>query len=248
MARDILVEHKKIWDRKPVLREIYTDLYRRIFASIGPGLCLEIGGGSGWGKDLAGNEVISTDIVEVPWIDAVADAQRLPFSTSSFTSIIAVDVLHHIGHPKMFFEEAARVLCPGGRIVLVEPAITPVSWVFYNYFHEELVDMSVNPLADEVLSDVADPFDANQAIPSLIFGKYRGSFAEIFPELELVENRKISLFAYPLSGGFKSWSLLPARLVRPMLAMESMLLPLVGWLMAFRHMVVIEKRGSVQVK
>ena len=242
MARDILIEHKKIWDNKPVLREIYKDLYKRMMDSIGPGLCLEIGGGSGWGKDLVGSDLISTDIVEVPWIDAVADAQRLPFASSSFASIIGLDVLHHIGQPKMFFHEAIRVLRPGGRIVLVEPAITPVSWFFYYYFHEEPVDMSVDPLDDRVLSDVTDPFDSNQAIPSLIFGKYRESFSTLFPELKILENRKISLFAYPLSGGFKSWSLLPVRFVRPLISVESLLLPVLGSMMAFRHRVIIEKR------
>lgn len=244
MSRDILIEHRIIWDKKPVLREIYHDIYKRIFNSIKSGLCLEIGGGSGWGKDLMGNETVSTDIIEVPWVDAVADAQQLPFAASTFTSIIAVDVLHHIARPKIFFQEATRVLSPGGRIVLVEPAITPVSWFFYNYFHNELVDMSVNPLDDEELSDSADPFDSNQAIPTLIFGKYREYFSALFPELKLIENKKISLFAYPLSGGFQSWSLLPVWLVRPMIAMESMLLPIFGWLMAFRHIVIIEKRFS----
>ena len=102
--------------------------------------------------------------------------------------------------------------------------------------------MSVDPLDDRVLSDVTDPFDSNQAIPSLIFGKYRESFSTLFPELKILENRKISLFAYPLSGGFKSWSLLPVRFVRPLISVESLLLPVLGSMMAFRHRVIIEKR------
>jgi hypothetical protein len=42
-----LAEHARQWRRKPALREIYTDLHRRMSALCVPGLTLEIGGGSG---------------------------------------------------------------------------------------------------------------------------------------------------------------------------------------------------------
>ena len=54
----------------------------------------------------------------------------------------------------------------------------------------------------------------------------------------------LSLFAYPLSGGFKSWSLMPYSWVRTILKIEEKLLPILGRLMAFRLMVVLEKDGS----
>jgi hypothetical protein len=54
----------------------------------------------------------------------------------------------------------------------------------------------------------------------------------------------LSLFAYPLSGGFKSWSLLPHKWVYFVLKIEEKLLPILGRLMAFRLMVVLEKDGS----
>jgi 2-polyprenyl-3-methyl-5-hydroxy-6-metoxy-1,4-benzoquinol methylase len=42
-----------------------------------------------------------------------------------------VDVLHHLEFPVVFFREAARVLRPGGRVLMVEPAITWGSSFFY---------------------------------------------------------------------------------------------------------------------
>jgi len=63
--------------------------------------------------------VVSTDILPAPWLDALADAQRLPFAAASFDNIEMFDVLHHLDQPRMFLQEAERVLRRGGRIVMV---------------------------------------------------------------------------------------------------------------------------------
>jgi len=52
----------------------------------------------------------------------------------------------------------------------------------------------------------------------------------------------LSLFAYPLSGGFRRWSLIPAFLVRPLLLVEDGLLIVLGPVMAFRLLVTLERR------
>jgi hypothetical protein len=49
--------------------------------------------------------------------------------------------------------------------------------------------------------------------------------------------------AYPLTGGFRPWSLIPAALVRPALRIESALAPVLGPLCAFRMLVVMERRA-----
>src|SRR4051812_7040079 len=109
MTEKVLHEHRDTWARKPVLRAIYNDFYTRVADASKPGVSLEIGGGSGNLKDFA-SSVVSTDIVFTLWLDAVADAQALPFSDASFSNIVAVDVLHHIERPKRFLYEARRVL------------------------------------------------------------------------------------------------------------------------------------------
>ena len=216
--------------------------YRLVWDGCRPGRTLEIGGGSGNLKNFV-PEVVSTDILSAPWLDAVADAQRLPFAAGAFDNVVLFDVLHHIERPRMFLDEAARVLRPGGRIVMVEPAITPVSGLFYRNFHPEPVIMSADPLLDGPLDPARDAFEANQAIPTLLFSRQQARFATEFPVLRLTESRRLALFTYPLSGGFRPWSLLPARLVRPILGIERWLEPVLGWFMAFRMIVVIERRA-----
>lgn len=232
---------RRQWEQKPVLREVYADLYRRMAAVLVSGPTLEIGGGSGNLKAYA-PEVYSTDLLEAPWLDAIADAQALPFMPSSFDNIVLFDVLHHLPRPRAFFNEAARVLRKGGRIIMVEPAITPLSGVFYRLLHPEPVDLNVDPLADPEEGKVQrDAFEANQAVPTLLFRRRHSEFQQAFPQFKLRETSFLSLLTYPLSGGFRSWSLIPAGAVPALLRLEDALLPLLGPLMAFRMFVVLER-------
>jgi SAM-dependent methyltransferase len=199
----------------------------------------QFGGGSGNFKEFAA-DVLSSDIAFAPWLDLVADAQRLPLAPQSVANIVMFDVLHHIEFPKIFFAEAARVIAPCGRIVMVEPAITPASWPFYRFVHPEPVQMGDDPLADGTPDARRDAFDANQAFPSLLVGRFRRRFAELFPMLRLQRTEWLSLFAYPLSGGFQPWSAIPAAWVAPVIKLETALAPLLGRLMAFRMLIVID--------
>lgn len=243
MRRSILDEQRLRWAAKPQLRTIYADYYRQLVYSCKSGSTLEVGGGSGNLKAYAG-DVISTDIVAAPWLDAIADAQALPFASSSLGNVVGVDVLHHIERPCRFLTEVQRVLQPGGRLVMLEPAITPLSWLFYRFLHPEPLMLSADPLGDGALDPGRPPFDANQAIPTLLFGRHRQRMERMFPLLRVVELRYLSLIAYPLSGGFRRWSLIPAAIVAPLLRLEQSLAPVLGRLMAFRLFVVMERLHS----
>ncbi len=233
---------RQTWEDKPVLRAIYRDYYRRIVERCRPGRTLEVGGGSGNLKTML-PDVVSSDIVDLPWLDVTADAQALPFTDASFANIVAVDVLHHIERPVRFLREAARVLSSGGRLILLEPAITTLSHPFYHRFHPEPVDMAADPLADGPLSPDRDPFDANQAIASLLVRRHADALRQTVPDLSLAEARYLSLLAYPLSGGFRPWSLIPAGLVPAALWLERGLEPIVGRLMGFRLLLVLCRDG-----
>jgi SAM-dependent methyltransferase len=49
------------------------------------------------------------------------DIQRLPFRTGSFDLATANMVVEHVEHPALLFDEIARVLRPGGRLLLHTP-------------------------------------------------------------------------------------------------------------------------------
>lgn len=242
MTMEVLSAHRRVWRKKLVLRTIYADYYRRIVEKCIPGRSLEIGGGSGNLKEHL-SDVISTDIVPTPWLDVAADAQALPFSDGFFSNIIVVDVLHHIERPQRFFEEAERVLATGGRIVMIEPAITPISRLSY-LFTPEPVDMKADPFAEGELDPDRLPFDANQAIPTLIFDRKRAQLKRLFPSLKVKDVKNIGLFTYPLSGVFRPWCLIPSFLIHSLLRIENSLESLLGKWMAYRLFVVMEKGGN----
>jgi len=235
-------DYRAIWSEKPVLRVVYTNYYARMRAACIDGPTLEIGGGSGNMKDFAG-DVVSTDIVPADWLDTVCDAQALPFADASFANIVMVDVLHHIARPARFLTEAERVLRPGGRVIMVEPGITPLSSIFFRLFHDEPVDMREDPL-DQTPPPAKDPFEGNQALPTRLFGRDRNRLASRYPNLRLRQRRWLSLFAYPLSGGFRRWSALPAAFAPALIGLENLLSPLLGPLMGFRLFAVLEKTGE----
>jgi SAM-dependent methyltransferase len=234
-------DYRAIWNSKPSLRAVYTDIYQRMLAKTVPGPTLEIGGGSGNFKATVPH-TITSDIAMAPWLDLVCDAQRLPFADSAFANVVMVDVLHHIENPLRALIEMRRVLQPGGRLIACEPAITPLSGIFYRLMHPEPVDMSANPLTERQITTGRDPFESNQAIPTLLVGRYRDELKQAVPGLDLASVDRLSFLAYPLCGGFQRWSLLPLAMANPLLALEWKLRRLLGHLAAFRLLVVYEKR------
>ena len=237
-----LNEYLTAWDRKPVLRTVYNDFYDRIISVCAPGLTVEIGGGIGNLKQRLPN-VVATDIQFAPWLDCVADAQNLPLADGTVSNVVMVDVLHHIEFPAVFFRQVSRALRPGGRIIMIEPAITWGSTLFYRLIHHEPVRMSADPLVEGTPDPKRDPYDSNQAIPTLIATRERARFARMFPDLAIAQADWFSFLVYPLTGGFKPWSLISPGMAERVLRLERMLEPSLGRLAAFRVMLVVEKRA-----
>ena len=223
-----------------MLRLVYDDFYDRIAAACRPGLTIEIGGGIGNLKRRL-TDVVATDIQCAPWLDCVADAQRLPFADACAANIVMVDVLHHLEFPLVFFREAARVLRPGGRVLMVEPAITWGSSLFYRLLHHEPIRTSAEVLGEGNPDPRRDPYDSNQAIPTLLATRDRERFHRLFPALRLASVQWFSFAAYPLSGGFQSWSLIGEGVARRMLRIERALEPMLGPIFGFRMLLLVEK-------
>ena len=89
---------------------------------------LDVAGGTGaLAAALAGRvgEVTVVDVsaamlrhVEPPARPLVARAEALPFPDASFDLVTCVGALHHVESPTRALDEMARMLAPGGRIVL----------------------------------------------------------------------------------------------------------------------------------
>jgi SAM-dependent methyltransferase len=234
-------EARRAWAAKPALRYVYRDLYARIVSSLAPGNTLEIGSGASHLRDFL-DDVVTSDVLAGDGIDIVADAQQLPFPAGAFDNIVMLDVLHHIPRPALFFDEAARVLKNGGRLVVIEPAITPGSYLVYRFFHPEPFDLSADPLRDAPLSSER-PYDSNQAIPTLVATRRRQAFQQRYPELAIRDVRWLSFWAYPLTGGLRKWSLLSERMAKLLIRIEDQIPNYLGRWIAFRLMIVFQRQA-----
>ena len=171
MSYEILKKHRETWKKKEVLQRIYRDWYAQIIDNMMPqGPTLEIGGGGGNLKEFFPG-LISSDFTFCPWLDVNLDGHYLPFRSRSLANIVVIDVLHHLAKPVIFIKEAQRVLKKNGRLLMLEPCISPISYLIYNYLHQEDVDFTADIFSEEMWGggDLKNPFDGNMAIPSVMF-------------------------------------------------------------------------------
>jgi SAM-dependent methyltransferase len=240
-ASGTLQAQRAAWDRRPLLRLLYRDWFRRIERELSamPGPTVELGAGIGAFKEFR-PETVSTDALPSAWADAVVDAEELPYDDGSVANLVMVDVFHHLPRPGRFLSEAGRALAPGGRVVMVEPYCSPVSTPLYRRFHQERTDLSADPFGGDALSS-DEPFEGNQALPTLVFWRGLERYRAAHPELEVTHRERLALLAYPLSGGFTRRPLVPPRVGRALLAAERGL-AFAAPLMAFRCLVTLELR------
>jgi SAM-dependent methyltransferase len=231
--------HRQAWQSNEALRLLYGRWYGRVKEQLpAQGPWVELGSGPGFARDFI-PEMELTDVVQAPWHDRQVDASALPFAAGSVGALVLFDVLHHLPAPARFFAEAERVLRPGGRLVVCEPYVSPLSYPVYRFFHEERLEMGVDPLAE---GPAGDPFDANQAIPTLLFARRPDELARRFPALRLCSLERLAGPAYPAAGGFSRGPLLPLSLWRALLAVEDLLPAAAFRLVGFRMLAVLERR------
>lgn len=244
-AQEQLLRHRRVWEQKPILRRVYNEeFFARLVAARKPnGVSVEVGAGPGFFKQFA-QDTVSTDLIWCPWLDAIADAQQLPFRAGSVANVFGLDMLHHLATPMTFLGEVSRILVPGGRLILIEPWITPFSYLIFRFLHQERCDLSETPWLSNASGGSAGKmaFDGNQAIPYLLFGpKHRAETLKLLPELNLLALEPFCLFAYLLSGGFKAMNLLPEFLYPAVSKLERATCPLWRRFAALRVLLVLEK-------
>jgi SAM-dependent methyltransferase len=235
-------QHRRAWDTDEALRTLYGRWYGQVREELPPhelGPWLELGSGPGFAKNVI-PELELSDVVGAPWLQHELDAEQLPFEDGSLGALVLFDVLHHLPHPARFFAEAVRTLRPGGRVVMCEPYVSPVSYPVYRFIHEERCDLSVDPLADAAGTG-DDPFEGNQAIPTLLLRR-RDELERRFPELRIAGFQRFAGLAYPASGGFGRRTLLPMRLWKALLAIEDKLPEAAFRLIGFRMLAVLERQ------
>ena len=237
---DWVEKHRAAWERKSGLRDYYqTQIFDRIISEMNNGETLQLGTGPGlFARYHPG--MVNSDITDHDGVDVVADVHDLQFEDTSFDNIIGVDVLHHFARPGFALRECARVLRPGGRIILVEPWVGPMGWLFFKYIHHEDCAEVPDPWNEAFPGD-KKPMDGNAAIPTIVLHKRAAKFSDNAPELQIVKKQPFGSLSFILTGGFQNIGL-PAPVIRLLYKLENILPRPVLAFIAVRALFVLEKR------
>lgn len=236
MSRDRLEEHRRIWEGKPVLADVYAVWFEALLKTLSSrGPVLEVGAGPGFfsayaRQRLHGVHWVAMDIIETPWNDLRGDGQRLPFRGGAFQGIVALDLIHHLASPEGFFIEAVRVLAPGGRIAVIEPWVTPLSYPIYRWLHQEGCRSDIDPWNAFEAGASKEAFEGDAGVFTRLL---QGTPPDRWHRLGLRPPQLTVLngFAYLLSLGFRKRSLIPRRLAPLLLELDrraATLAPYVG--------------------
>jgi SAM-dependent methyltransferase len=236
-------ENRRAWRDKDVLRQAYGTFYRAIAAQLAPqqnGLNVELGSGMGNIKAYI-PDCITTDIFDNPWLDRVENAYKLSFANEEVANLILFDVWHHLEYPANALAEAARVLGPRGRLIVMDPAMSLAGKVVYGLFHHEPLRLKhtfpPRPIPMEIPSDL--PYFAAQS------SAHRLLELRLLPDLlrdwSTVYIQRITSFTYLASGGFRGRQLYPSLALPLMRRIDGFLGKWPG-LFAARLLVVLERK------
>ncbi|MEO5369846.1 MAG: class I SAM-dependent methyltransferase [Magnetococcus sp. DMHC-1] len=188
----------KIIQENRFLRHLYVEWYQNLKERApAQGQILELGSGAGFlGDFLPG--IITSEMFSLPGIRMVADGCQLPIADHALAAIILIDVFHHLQDVKKFLSEATRCVHPGGKILMIEPWVSPWSKWVYTHLHYEPFSLTegweVSPAYGPLSS-------ANNALPWIVFERDRQLFSELFPSWQIVSITPFMPFSYLLSGG-----------------------------------------------
>jgi SAM-dependent methyltransferase len=210
---EMTLRRRALAQRNACARFSFERWYRELGAAAATapeGCHVELGSGSGFlNRFIPG--LIKTDVVVLPFIDAVCFAEELPFLEKSVSVLAMINTLHHVGDVNAFFREASRVLVPGGVVVMVEPYVSHFSRFVYRYIHHEPFNPNV---ADWRLSPGGRLSNANDALPWVVFVRDRTRFERENPRLRIETVRPHTPLTHFLSGGVTTRPLAPLWAVR----------------------------------
>ena len=241
---EMLDEQEQAWNERPLLRSLYREWFAALAARMSrvPGVSVELGSGIGRFREVAPS-IVTTDVEPTPWTSRVADATELPFADGEVANLVldrrvsprrSAVALPRRGDASARARVAASLVLDPVLLARLDAALPSVPPRAHR-------PRRVAPFADDERVGSA-PLASNQARATLAFFRASDELAARWPQLHLVERKRLALLAYPLSGGFSGRRLVPDGIGRALQRAEGAL----GWaapLFAFRCLVVLERRG-----
>ena len=230
--------HARIIRTDPALHRLYALHYvmlRRALSGIPAGPVVELGSGGGFLKDVMPG-VVTSDVVPLSGVDQVIASAALPFEPASVAGLVLLNVFHHVPDPAAFLREADRVLVPGGRVAMIEPAHTMLWSRLYRACSPEPYDASSGwgfPASGRLTG-------ANVPQAWIVFRRDRDRYAREFPRLPVKSTSRHTCLGLLAAGGLRYRGPLPGALAPLLPVLEAACTPLRPFA-ASQMTVVLEK-------
>lgn len=240
---DEMLANRDGWERKPLLRECYAEYYREIGSHLLPpvfGPTLELGSGLGLVKEHIPH-CQTSDIFPNEWLDRVENAYAINQQDASLGNLILFDVFHHLEHPGSALREFARVLRPGGRLLIFEPDVSLLSRFIYGSFHHEPLGLGEDinwETQDETHKQEVRYYAAQGNAHRVFLKNHEMRWRESW---SAVETKRFSGLRYFASGGF-SGPYLYAPFLKPVLKAGDRLGSLFPSLFSARLLIVLQRK------
>jgi SAM-dependent methyltransferase len=238
-------ENRAHWERKPVLRRVYQAFYddiARWTLAGGDGVTLELGSGMGNIKE-ALPHCLTSDLFPNPWLDRVENAYVLNWPAQAVENLILFDVFHHLQYPGRALSEIARVVRPGGRLILFEPGMGLLPRLIMRLFHHEPLgfDQSLEWEAPQGFDPANQSYYAAQGNSWRIFVKEEGLAQHVLQDWKVLHIEPQPGWAWLMCGGLRGPQLYPDALL-PVVRLLEKVLRVLPAIFAGRLLVVLERR------
>lgn len=215
---DLVQKNAELNVRKPIVDWAYDRLYDRVLPFLPTDSKLPIVEFGSGHRDLSQRipNLIRTDIFEGPGITRVENAYDSSFGDQCAAAILATDVFHHLEYPLEALREWRRILAPGGRLILLEPALSLLGRLVYGPFHAEPIG---RPSAMQTGRPPAGfdpdqaPYYAAQGNGTFLFVDER-NHQQWARDWEPIRIERFAALYYVLTGGYTRPQLLPSAMLR----------------------------------
>lgn len=240
---DLLKQRQSIISNKG-LCSYFEFLYSLVSSELGDlEAILEVGAGAGISNLFLKNRILRTDFLAFPKFAVTGDCpmEQLPFSDASFEVVLAIDCIHHSTHPLKALAEFLRVLDNGGKIIIIEPYVSLLSYLPYRLFHHEKTNWNFKGnLFGEVALIVQNPAIGNQGVSRFLIECLQHKAHELLPNIK-TRIHYFSAISFFATGGVSRSFCTPPYIIKSIIAWETRFSQSIMKFLASRVLIVIEK-------
>jgi SAM-dependent methyltransferase len=135
-----------------------------------------------------------------------AIGESLPFREDVFDCILLSEVIEHLEAPQISIREAARVLCPGGRLLITTPNYRSF-WPVMEWAVDRL-NMAPKMAGEQHISRFHPASLAKILVESGLKMEYAGSIYSLSPFLSLVSPERANRQLQQELGGRSRWGMI----------------------------------------